>query len=234
MHELADQLKGDEMEEAVSFANQVDDFDIKRRLIYILYQRWGEVDGVTASQSDFGEDRELVSAAHRALAKGWAVSDPKATFSWYQQLKGGKLDQKIKDEVLKDTLTVWLTSEPEAAVTAFNALSYDEQKVAERSFKRHGDDPKQIQKVATAVEAISDPRMRLEMIEDVGELWARMDSAAAMAWFDSLQIQNGVECFRGCFRDCRTAARNRSCCGLCLVISQSPRGAQRRNEGGDD
>jgi hypothetical protein len=136
----------------------------------------------------------------RSIAEGWASQDPKAAFAWYKSIETGQAPQTIGDDIQKMILTEvmrqWLVVDPEGASSVFESLPFDSQKSAKWAFTRYAEDPQHRAAVAQTIAQIGDETLRVNVVEDFGERWARSEPKEAAAWFDSIKFENPVAAFR--------------------------------------
>jgi len=197
IEQILAQVGADQMPEALDFLQNLSDPKVYGTLAFHLFQRWGQIDGVTASMTDPGGDRTIRDRAARGLAKGWSSHDPEAAWKWYRSLEDSEFELTTRVNVLQEIFATWLEAEPAIAARRFETLSFDEQKSAIQYFGALGKRPDKAAEVAEAIALLTDETMQLEIIADFGENWAGHDAPAAMAWFDTLEFENEERAFRG-------------------------------------
>ncbi len=199
---LLAQLSASEMPPALDFVESTGVAANTRLLVlHHLFHRWAELEGQAAFEVAAQRlDHETLDRIAWPVSQGWASQNPSAAFAWYESLEAGHAPQTLPDNTRKTILTEvmrqWLAIDPEAAAAVFESLPFDTQKTAKSAFMRFADDPQHRAAIAQTITQIRDQTLRIDIVENFGEKWAKSEPEEASAWFDAMTFENPVQAFR--------------------------------------
>ncbi len=195
MRELAQQIESSDMNSALRYLDGT--AENKANLAFVIFERWGQLEGNAACATLGDVASTLRKHAALGLALSWARADPNEAHDWYMKEKeAGALGQHTLQKVAKNTFSGSLHSDPEGALTYFESLDFDTQKVAIDAVTAFGNDPERADSVAQIITEISDAPLKLSAVRNFGRNWARhANTNTVTKWFDGIEMPNKNQAF---------------------------------------
>ncbi len=158
----------------------------------------------------YGHAREAIEyASHQLLGtlrddvlvqtvRVWANQEPENAFAWSRQAtKSSKLPRDRARALASDVLKIWITQNTEDAFDVFVSLPYDDQRAMLKPvFTNTASNEVLREHLIERVAEVGDEILKAQLVEEIGEDWARFDPIAATNWFDSVSFENDETAFQ--------------------------------------
>lgn len=185
-------LMGSDMEKAFAVMSGEKNNSLRQTVQAILYRRWAALDGPAAIDHAMKQEDEFTRKV--ALGQGvpaWGAVDPQGALAWHQAMMNQDelpVDELTANRMMGAILRGWSQTDMSAAWDRYEALSSDQQRAALSSMDNLVADERYREAMVARVAVIEDEKLRSQVVQEVGEVWARTDPEAAVEWFDTIEF----------------------------------------------
>lgn len=171
------QMPAGEIGDALAFALDMKDENMRRNTVFIVVRRWAAVDVRAAANWYAGlENKRRFSGARLAIARAYVASDAEEALQWAARTDG------IGGDIWLDMLTVLGGLDPDGAFRYLYSLpsSPEVDKGIQRVLLTLSlTDP---ETAAQLTESLPENRLRKDLAQKASYNWAATDSKAALEW----------------------------------------------------
>lgn len=187
----ANQWAGNEPRTAAAWVSQIQDQDLRERLLASVVTTWSDQNAVEAAE--FGlksvspgeqQDRLIVGVVQR-----WAQTEPRQAADWVARFPEGAL----RDTAIENLVSLWVDRSFEQAGDWLNGLAPGAVRDVGVSALVSRTLPIAPDVAAEWVGEIGDADRRANQMENVAEAWLATDAAAARAWITQSPLPDEVK-----------------------------------------